>query len=116
MCPWASRPRVIRPRDLVLCFLCLKIETKFWVFQTGKQADEAVMGALKQKKRLVCLGLRKGFRGVGWGLEWRPSPVRLGSDTEIDSPVSEQGGRRGRERVRFQAGRKWAGDRDPCLR
>lgn len=74
------------------------------------------MGALKQKKRLVCLGLRKGFLGVGWGLEWRPSPVCLGSETEIDSSVSEQGGRRGRERVRFQAGRRWAGDRDPCLR
>lgn len=49
-------------------------------------------------------------------MEWRPSPVHLGSETEIDSSVSEQGGRRRREHVRFQAGRSWAGDRDPCLR
>lgn len=72
MCPWASRPRVIRSRELVLCFLYLEMETKFWAFQTWQWADEAVLGALKQKKRLGRLG--KGFLGMGGGLEQRPSP------------------------------------------
>lgn len=49
------------------------------------------MGAPKQQKRLVYLRLGKGFLGMGWGLEQRPSPVYLGSATEIDSSASEQG-------------------------
>lgn len=74
MCPWASRPRVIRPRKLVLCFLYLEMEIKFSAFQTWKWADEAVLGALKQEKKGLCVwGWEKG--SWGWEGVWSRDQV-----------------------------------------
>lgn len=60
-------------------------------------------------------GAGKRVPGDGRGFGAETKSWCLGSATEIDSSASEQGGRSGRESV-WVPGRRWAGDRDPCLR
>lgn len=91
------------------------METRFWVFQTWEQADKAVLGALKQKKNGLCVW---GWEKCSWRWDgaWSSDQVLCvwAQQLRLTHLLLSRGA--GGEGVGFQAGRRWAGDRDSCLR